>query len=133
MIGGVGFLLIAFFGFVFQGSRALVFGPQLVLKTPQDGSLITSPLLHIAGNTQHANKLLLNGGAIFTTPAGDFNEQLVLSPGLTTLTLVAIDKYGKTKTKRTHVFLEQTSDNVAIVESPPLEPEKENASITNNS
>lgn len=95
---GIGILIILGYGvFAFKG---IIWGPRIVLITPQSGFATTSPLIIVSGRAIRAKNLFLNGATTTLDLAGNFNESLLLSPGYNIMTLEGFDKYGRS-TKKT--------------------------------
>jgi len=75
-------------------------GPQISLVTPTDGSSLTNSLVTISGKARNISFISLNDRPIFVDQQGNFNEELVLSPGYNSWTLRAKDKFGRTVSKQ---------------------------------
>ncbi len=105
---------IVFFAIVIVGyglfqARNLLMGPQIYLASPQNGATIThSPLVTIAGKASNISFISLNDRPIFVNEQGDFNEQLLLSPGYNTWTIMAKDTFGRTITKSFSLIFNKT-------------------------
>ncbi len=101
--------LIAIVGYGFFQARNILMGPQISLVTPQNGATITgSPLVTIAGKTNNVSFISLNDRPIFIDQQGNFNEQLLLSPGYNAWTLTAQDKFGRTVSKHFNLIFNKT-------------------------
>lgn len=81
---------------IFQ-SRGLLTGPSISIDSPKNMSRLTKPLVEISGNITNATEVKLNGQKIFLDTSRRFAEQLLLSEGTNTITLVAKDRFGRSK------------------------------------
>ncbi len=110
---GVGIIficvIVGYASFQFQDWWA---GPTVRIMSPQDGQTMTEPVVEITGTAQRIAYLSLNGRQIYTDPQGEFQEQLVLSPGYNIITLSAEDKFNRTTTKRLQLLLPATSTDL---------------------
>ncbi len=100
--------IIVIYGFF--ASRDLLRGPQITITTPDNGSVVTSPLVLIQGSTKNSKTISLNDRPIFIDTSGRFAEQLLLAPGYTILTLRAKDRFGRETVKR--LELVQKADSI---------------------
>ncbi|TAK57077.1 hypothetical protein EPO17_02955 [Patescibacteria group bacterium] len=91
-------IVIATYGFF--ASRDLIMGPQIILESPENGSVVENPLVRIQGTTKNINSISLNDRPIFIDQSGRFTEELLLAPGYTILTLRAKDRFGRETVKR---------------------------------
>lgn len=83
--------------FVLFQARHLLLGPRLTI----DDSLtevVNTPQIELRGSARNISRLWLNDRQIFTNPAGNFSEVVVLENGYTTVTLRAEDRYGRNTT-----------------------------------
>ena len=91
-------LIVGFIGSIFYyayyQSRGIISGPQIHVVSPENGTTVTDPLLHINGTTQRAKALTLDGREIFIDLEGKFGEELLLAPGYNIIELAARDADG---------------------------------------
>lgn len=93
------FLALCIIGYGLFQARNIILGPQISLTSPKNGATLTNSLVTVSGKASNVSFLSLNDRPIFIDQQGDFNEQLLLSPGYNTWTLVAQDKFGRTISK----------------------------------
>lgn len=86
-------------------ARGYLRGPSIFLESPKEGEAFSSNVLAIKGKALGASRLSLNAHSIFTDEAGNFQEELLLAPGLNTFTLEARDKFGHLVFAKRTVFL----------------------------
>lgn len=98
------FLGAFLFYFTFQ-FRGVLFGPRLVVFTPQNGASFTKSVVAVRGKTQDISTLYLNGRPIFINESGFFEESLIFAQGLNTIELKAKDKFGNILKERRMIYI----------------------------
>lgn len=91
--------------FLYQG-RGYLFGPKIVIESPQPAEVIHNSYLEVKGRALNISSLFLNGRQIFTDEAGFFNEGLLLAHGYNIIEITATDKFGRVKKEKREVILE---------------------------
>ena len=86
-------------GYVIFQSTDFVDGPLITISSPEDGILVTEPLVHIKGIAERVSEIRLNGNPIFIDESGNFDEPLLLVYGHNIITLEAQDKFERTISK----------------------------------
>lgn len=102
----VSIIILIAAAFLFYGAfeaRKLALGPIVSIESPQNGQVVTSPDITIAGTAKNISYMTLNGLHIFTDQAGNFSEDRVLSLGYNVITLYARDKFGKETTRMIYI------------------------------
>ncbi len=102
----------AIFGLVLAGllvygfieARPLLMGASLTISSPIDGAAAEGVVL-IAGTSQRATTLTLNGGPLYPDENGDFSSMLALSTGTSILTFTASDRFGRTVTLTRTIYV----------------------------
>lgn len=105
----IGVAVIVIITYSFFASRDLLMGPQINIISPENGSVVTEPLVVIHGTTKNINSISLNDRPIFIDQEGRFGEQLLLAPGYTILTLRAKDRFGREVVKRLELVQKEDS------------------------
>lgn len=83
-------------GYALFNSRIFRAGPQIIIDSPSNGSVIeTSPLVQVTGTARNISHLQLNGRQIYTDEMGFFNESLLLNSGYNIMQFTAEDKFGR--------------------------------------
>lgn len=85
--------------FAFFNSRIFIQGPQITVFEPQDGSAFEDPFIEIKGQVKNVSLIELDDNPIFIDESGNFNEKLLLSPGISIIKLYARDKFNREETK----------------------------------
>ena len=88
LLGQVLFLYILF------QARFLLLGPQVSIATPQDGET-AGPVVTVSGRARNAAWISLNGKQIFTDEKGLWEEKLIVSPGVSIMTVTVRDRFGR--------------------------------------
>jgi len=70
-------------------------GPEFTYVKPDSGTIFEGSLIEIEGNVKRVSEIELNSNPIFIDEEGNFNEQLLLSPGINIITLYAKDRFGR--------------------------------------
>jgi len=100
--------LLIFFGLclayaLFQ-ARFLIAGPQVSL-TEEPATIHSERQIKISGVAKNITAIYLNGRPITTTEDGAFSEALILENGYTTMTVSAVDRFGRsTEITRDYVY-----------------------------
>ncbi|MEK7135158.1 MAG: hypothetical protein AAB780_00435, partial [Patescibacteria group bacterium] len=98
----VGFLLLTLYS-LFQ-ARFLILGPQVAILSHEDGAVATEPQVLLSGTARNAAWISLNDRQIFTDEEGHWSEKLILSEGLSIMTLRVRDRFGR-----------ESSDSVRLI------------------
>ena len=100
------FLSVVFTVYVLFQARFLILGPQIWVTTPRDGDVVTSPVVDVSGRARNAAWLSLNGRQIFTDEKGLWSEKLLVSPGVSIMTLRARDRFGRESEETVRIIFE---------------------------
>ncbi len=90
------FLLIVF-GYLFFQYRAAFIPPYLSVTTPQQDSK-TAQTVIISGTTDSNALVTVNGEPVTVANNGSFQKDITLFPGSTTISIKAVNHFGKTAT-----------------------------------
>jgi hypothetical protein len=85
-------------GFVFVQWRQLSLPPELTLSSPENLSVITSPV-KISGKTHPNNTVVVNTQPVSLDPQGRFEQELELPPGERAIVVSAKDNRGRESEK----------------------------------
>src|SRR3989338_8394513 len=103
-----GFLIILFLlliAYSLYQARALLVGPQIWIENPQDGDTVENPLVIVEGQSKNIAWISLNDRQIFTNEKGEWSEKLLVSPGLSIMTVKARDRFGRETTRSVQIVL----------------------------
>lgn len=102
-------LLGAISGYAFFQARNLIKGPELLVRTPTNGTTTTSSLISLSGTAKNISFISLNDRQIYVDKNGNFDEELILAPGYNVWTLQAKDKFGRIVTKKLELVFSKNS------------------------
>lgn len=98
-------LLLLVIGYALFEARRLLEGPQIVIQTPKDGSATSSPAIRIAGEAHNISFLTINDKAAYTDEDGKFGELLTPPPGITVVTVLGTDRFGRKAEKQVSITI----------------------------
>ncbi len=102
-IGGVVVtLLIAYLVFQY---RAAFWAPQLSVDSPKDRGVIVSQTVVVSGTTDPSVAVTINTLPAYVDPNGKFSKELPVFPGNVTVTVKAVNSFGKINTIERHVVV----------------------------
>jgi len=96
------FLFVVYLGWQIHG---IVTPPKLIVYSPIEGQLSNRAETAIQGETDKESQLEVNGKEIKVNEQGKFNDVILLSNGVNTITLSTTKKHGKTTTVTRHVVV----------------------------
>lgn len=76
-------------------ARFLILGPGVSITSHKDGTAVHEPQITLSGRARNAAWISLNDRQIFTDEKGFWNEKLILSDGLSIMTLRVRDRFGR--------------------------------------
>lgn len=100
---GILFILLA--GYSLYQARFLILGPQIWVESPKNGETVEDSLVIIRGRAKNIAWISLNGRQIFTDEEGNWSEKLIVSPGLSIMTVKARDRFGRETEKILQIVL----------------------------
>lgn len=77
----------------FYQARKLIAGPEINIKSPENGATVSQPLVEITGTASNIKDISLDDRPIFIDQQGNFDEKLLLPSGYTIITLKAHDRF----------------------------------------
>lgn len=87
-------LMFAYLGFQYFSQA---FGPQLSIASPREGMVVDTGFLTVQGRTDPDAQVYVNGGKIDVSGDGRFSSQLTISQKVTTIEILAQNKFGREK------------------------------------
>jgi len=88
-------VLFAILGYFIYQLDYLIAPPKLILEYPAQDLTIRSSSIRISGQAEYSAKLTINGQQIFVDNNSRFSQEINLSPGLNTLQIEAVNRFGK--------------------------------------
>mgnify|MGYP001565590123 CR=1 FL=1 len=92
--------VIIVLGYGLFATHDFVSGPSIAITEPANGSTFPASSIHIRGVVKRIQDITLNGRSITIDDKGNFNEAVLLAPGYNIFTLIARDKFGRSKDVR---------------------------------
>jgi len=90
---------IAVLAFVFVyalfNARQLLSGPQIVIKSPENGLSFDTPFIEIIGEAKNTSFINMNGRTIYVNEDDEFSEKLLLPPGTSIIKIDAQDRFER--------------------------------------
>jgi len=97
----IAIIFLAILSYLVYQLDYLIAPPRLVLDYPAQDLTINSSSIRILGQAEYSVKLTINGQQIFVDNDGRFSQEINLSPGLNTLQIEAVNRFGrKTEIRR---------------------------------
>ena len=76
-------------------ARLLIAGPQIIIKSPENGSDFDRPLIQIEGEAHNTSFISMNGRPIYVNENGEFKEKLLLPEGTSIIKFDAKDRFER--------------------------------------
>lgn len=91
--------VLVIFGYLYQEFSRFAAEPALVILEPTSGAVIETSEVVLRGKTEKGARVSVNGEASFVGSEGEFSEKLTLQQGVNTVSVVAINRFDKSKTE----------------------------------
>jgi cytoskeletal protein RodZ len=92
-------LIVGVFGYLYQEFTRFAAEPALAILEPASGIVSEASEVTLRGKTEKGARVSINGEASFVGSEGEFSEKLTLQSGVNTITVVAINRFEKSKTE----------------------------------
>lgn len=86
-------------------ARFIILGPQVTVTSHEDGVALHEPAVTLSGTARNAAWISLNDRQIFSDEKGHWSEKLILSHGLSIMTLRVRDRFGREKVESVRLVL----------------------------
>lgn len=96
--------ILFFIAYSLYQARFLILGPRVYIDSHKDGAVVSRPVITIVGRARNVSRISLNGGKIFTDKKGYWEETLIVSPGISIMTITAGDRFGRETTKSIRII-----------------------------
>jgi len=83
--------------YILFNTRLLIAGPQIIIQSPESGSVFSNPFIELRGTAKNTSFITLDGNQIFINNDRIFSEKLLLPPGTSIMKLVARDRFNREK------------------------------------
>jgi hypothetical protein len=88
--------------------------PTLTLAQPAAGATVEAQNVVVAGTTEPASTITVNGRIVVTTPEGGFTDSFSASAGSLPITIVARDRAGNETTQKITVVAQQVAQTTGV-------------------
>ncbi len=105
-------------------------GVSIQTFVPEDEEVSLDSFM-LTGNAKHARTLSINGRNILIEPSGEFEDEVILSPGLNRIKITAEDVRGKTHSKELVLIGKERLKEIKTAQLPETEITQEELIITN--
>jgi len=95
-------LLVIYSGYQ---ARTLIIGPRVWIESPEDGEVLQSRIVSMEGRAKNISWISLNGRQIFTDEEGYWDEELIVSEGISIMSVKVRDRFGRESEKRVRIIL----------------------------
>lgn len=102
----IALLFLGFFIYLFNEYNQLAGAPMLMVTSPTENSVVTNKELEVTGKADADVTLKINNQTVSLRDSA-FDQTVILTDGLNTITVTATGKRGKTTTIERHVRLLQ--------------------------
>lgn len=89
-------VIIIILGYALFNARLLISGPQIIIKSPVNGSKFDIPLIQIEGEARNTSFISMNGRPIYINEENQFKEKLLLPEGTSIIKFDAKDRFNRT-------------------------------------
>jgi cytoskeletal protein RodZ len=95
IVGSFIVVFLVYFGFQY---RKLYMPPPLTISAPSQESIVKEKKLDILGTTNPDATVTVNGASVTVRSDGRFFTQILVEPGVNTITILATSRFGKITT-----------------------------------
>lgn len=89
--------LVLFFGYLFLQYKAYTNPPNLIVTKPAEGEILVGDKIQVTGKTDNYAVISVNNQKIAVSQSGEFSTTLSLPPGINSILIESVSKYGKKK------------------------------------
>ena len=107
----LGLIILFVIGYAYYQTQGYLKGPILTITEPLDNSTLHQAVLTVKGMATNIAYISLDGRQIFTSPTGEFSEDILLLSGYNILEISAKDKYERSAQKILHLVYLPESTN----------------------
>lgn len=101
----VAFIFILLLGFIVFQYRYAFINPPITLTSPSEMSVLQSSTISVAGKTDPSSTITINDEQVSVNQDGSFRKEITGFPGKTTITIKAVNRFGKQTVLTRHVVI----------------------------
>ncbi|PIZ99652.1 MAG: hypothetical protein COX78_01595 [Candidatus Levybacteria bacterium CG_4_10_14_0_2_um_filter_35_8] len=102
-------VFVIIFGFIFYQYRSNFFSPQVYIISPKDGAIVNSTRLTVLGKTDSNTTVTVNNLLVSVGNDGEFRKVINVFPGKTTITIKAVNKFGRQTVVKKEVLIKPST------------------------
>lgn len=99
-------LFVLLFGFILFQYRYAFLSPPINLSSPTEMAVLSSSTILVLGKTDPNSTITVNDEQVSVNQDGDFRKEITGFPGKTTITVKAVNRFGKQAILTRHVVIE---------------------------
>jgi transcriptional regulator with XRE-family HTH domain len=107
----IGIIIISFATYLGFEIKTITTPPHLRIFEPADATVVKSPVLTIAGQSNKESRIKINGEPIMPNADGTFKEDIDLQRGLNIIKISASKKYSKENIIYRKIIFEESINN----------------------
>jgi hypothetical protein len=88
-------VILAVLIYIYHTFSSYIKGPQIIIKYPENGSMVSTSTISIQGQVLHIKDVYINNRPIRIDTDGNFTEDLLLFPGYNVSVISAKDKFNR--------------------------------------
>lgn len=97
VVGLVVLLVAGAFFYLYREFQSFAADPFLVVETPAESAVLDSSETTVKGRTDRGAQVSINGQPVYVGNDGGFTDALILQPGLNTIRVSSVNRFGKEK------------------------------------
>ena len=98
-------LFVLLFGFIAFQYRYAFINPPITLSSPTEMSVLSSSTILVLGKTDPNSTITVNDEQASVNQDGDFRKEITGFPGKATITIKAVNRFGRETTLERHVVI----------------------------
>jgi hypothetical protein len=112
-------ITIIVISYIIFNFRIFIAGPQIIFKSPTNGSVAEKNLIEIQGIAKNISQISMNDRQIFVNQSGEFKETVLLYPGHNVFIVRARDKFDRIEENKLEIVYngEEVKPNLEFIES----------------
>lgn len=99
-------VILASVVYFFFEARGILFTPPLYIVEPQDGEIIHTTRIHIAGSTDAGQRVVVRGQEFLADKNGNFSGMLTVGPEYQELGFLVRDRFGNERHRVVKIIVE---------------------------
>ncbi|HEV2339609.1 MAG TPA: helix-turn-helix domain-containing protein [Patescibacteria group bacterium] len=97
------FLFLVCILYAFFQYKAAFFSPSLSIVTPGNNATVASQTIVVTGTTEPNVAVIVNGTTAYVDDNGKFRKDITVFPGTVTITVEAVNSFGRKTTQQRHI------------------------------